>query len=103
MFQYLPALPPPAATRHAEVTDNMRISPNPTSGKALISFDEAKEIEMIEIFDLTGRLVQKIEGGKIDKAGKHIYVNGLPNGIYNVNAITTSGMLYQTKLIIKLR
>ncbi|WP_296381774.1 PKD domain-containing protein [Winogradskyella sp.] len=100
LIQYLSAVPPSEA-RHVEVVDSMKISPNPSSGKALISFEDAKEIEVIEIFDLTGRLVQQIKGGKIDKDGKQIYVYGLPNGIYNIKAIETSGLLHQAKLIIK--
>lgn len=100
LIQYLPALTP-AEIRNAVTKDEMRISPNPSSGKTLLSFEEAKDIEAIEIFDLTGRLVQQIKGGKIDKDGKQIFVYGLPNGIYNIKAIANSGMLYQAKLIIK--
>ena len=100
LIQYLPPTAPPA-TRSVESANTMRISPNPSSGAALVSFRDVTEIEVIDIFDLTGRRVQHIKGGTIDKEGKQIHVYGLPQGIYNVIAISTSGKSYQKKLIIK--
>ncbi|MFC0604287.1 PKD domain-containing protein [Winogradskyella pulchriflava] len=100
LIQYLQPTVPPSA-RTVEPANTMRISPNPSSGRALVSFNDVTEVEMIEIFDLTGRKVQEIKGGKIDKEGKRISVHALPQGIYNVIATTNSGEKHQTKLIIK--
>jgi PKD repeat protein len=101
LIQYLPPAVPPATGRIVEDLNSMQISPNPSSGRALVSFSELTDIQAIAIYDLSGRRVQDIRGGKIDKEGKRISVHGLPQGIYTVIATTTSGKQYQEKLIVK--
>ncbi|WP_405570124.1 immunoglobulin-like domain-containing protein [Winogradskyella sp. Asnod2-B02-A] len=98
LIQYLPeAYQVPL--RPENISDLMKLSPNPTSGYAWLSFEEVTEIESIEIYDLTGRMVKRFNGGKIDKEGKQISVQGLPNGVYTVKASSSKGELYQKKLI----
>lgn len=101
LIQYLPPTLPPVAEFTSQPINNMKITPNPSSGSAKISFNETTEIVSIEIYDLTGRRMQEIKGGSIDKDGKLIYVYSLPQGIYSVKALTISGDIYQEKLIIK--
>ncbi|MBU2920708.1 T9SS type A sorting domain-containing protein [Winogradskyella psychrotolerans] len=98
LIQYLPEASE-VPLRPENTTDLMRLSPNPTSGYTLLSFEVVTAIEFIEIHDLTGRLMSRVKGGEIDKEGKQISVQGLPNGIYTVKAMSTTGTLYQKKLI----
>tara|TARA_R110002111_G_scaffold296_1_gene2761 strand:- start:15459 stop:20003 length:4545 start_codon:yes stop_codon:yes gene_type:complete len=98
LIQYLPEAPQ-VPLRPENMSDLMKLSPNPTSGYAWLSFEEVTEIESIEIYDLTGRMVKRFNGGEIDKKGKQISVQGLPNGVYTVKASTSKGELYQKKLI----
>ncbi|MBU2920707.1 DUF5011 domain-containing protein [Winogradskyella psychrotolerans] len=98
LIQYLPEASQ-VPLRPENTTDLMRLSPNPTSGYTLLSFEVVTAIEFIEIHDLTGRLMSRVKGGEIDKEGKQISVQGLPNGIYTVKAMSTTGTLYQKKLI----
>ncbi|WP_370003352.1 PKD domain-containing protein, partial [Winogradskyella sp.] len=99
LIQYLPPTVPPVANNTIEPANAMMIAPNPSTGKALISFKDLTEVEFIEIYDLTGRKVQHIRGGKIDKEGKQVYLYALPQGIYSVMATTSTGEKFQEKLI----
>ncbi len=80
--------------------NKMRIFPNPSYGETYLSFEVATGIKVIEIFDLAGRLVRRIEGDNIDKEGELIYIRALPDGVYILTAIDTSAIRYQEKLII---
>ena len=101
LIQYLTPTVPPVANSTIEPENSMVISPNPSKGKARISFKNPTEVEFIEIYDLTGRKVQHIKGGEIDKEGRQVYLYALPQGIYSVMATTSTGEKYQEKLIIK--
>ena len=101
LIQYLETSPSLSIPEiESQAINKMRVFPNPSSGEAYVSFEVTTGIKAIEIIDLAGRLVQHIKGGNIDKEGELIYIRALPDGVYILSAIDTSGIRYQEKLII---
>ncbi|WP_115818119.1 PKD domain-containing protein, partial [Winogradskyella eximia] len=99
LIQYLPASTNVTVLRNEKPVDIMKLSPNPATSNVTLSFTVTTEVEVIEVSDLTGRLVSRFKGGKIDKEGIQISVKGLPIGVYNVKATSTTGEIYPVKLI----
>ena len=90
------------ALRTASVVDNnLVVFPNPARDEAFIGFDSPTEVYFIQIFDITGRLVQQIDGGLIDSDGIPINIRELPIGVYFVRTTDNSGMRFQGKLLIE--
>jgi len=81
-------------------SNKFSITPNPTSVETSLSFELPTTIEIILIYDLSGRVVQRIEGGIIDDTGMPINVQELPVGVYLLKAKDKNGEEYQQKLLI---
>jgi Secretion system C-terminal sorting domain len=62
------------------ITNNVLVYPNPTSGLFQIQSQEA--FESLEVYDLTGKMVQKFKGNPSNQYN----VSELPNGIYQLAA-----------------
>lgn len=83
---------------------NLKISPNPTLGKAIISFTISREEEFsLDIYDIHGRIVSTIFSG-IANCGKHQFIldsNNLQmtSGVYFVGTKTISSF-HTYKLIV---
>ena len=92
-------LAPPVISRFLAI--NLTISPNPSSVEASLSFDLPTAVETIQVFDVTGRLIQTIKGGTIDEYGKLINVQELPTGLYFLRAQDDKGHQFQEQMIIK--
>jgi len=79
------------------VTNGVSIYPNPTNG--MFSIETTKtEKQTVQIFDVTGKLVltQVIQNGKTN-----IDASNLTNGVYNINIISSSGIVNQHLVITK--
>ncbi|MDM9632559.1 T9SS type A sorting domain-containing protein, partial [Robiginitalea aurantiaca] len=81
--------------------NNLVVFPNPANEEAYIGFEAPTEVYFIQIFDITGRLVQQIDGGLIDYNGIPLNIRELPIGVYFVRTTNNVGMRFQGKLIIE--
>jgi hypothetical protein len=83
---------------------NLKISPNPTLGTAIISFTISREEEFsLDIYDVHGRIVSTIFSG-IANCGKHQFIldsNNLQmtSGVYFVGTKTISSF-HTYKLVV---
>jgi hypothetical protein len=81
----------------------LELSPNPASDYVNVTLDAAAaEDAQIRIFDVTGREVSTIPLGMLSM-GEHeteLSTAGIPNGIYFVRVIATSGEVAATRLAI---
>jgi subtilisin family serine protease len=78
----------------------IKIYPNPTNGDLNIS-NERGDLNSIELFDLSGRLVNSINLQGRNKGVVQITLTDLADGIYIVKAIQENGQLLQSKLMIE--
>ncbi|MBP1630158.1 MAG: leucine-rich repeat protein [Bacteroidetes bacterium] len=82
-----------------EIDNNISVKlyPNPTNKKAILSIENGVEMTEVQIIDMYGKIVDmyKLEGGK---SQLEINVEGLAKGIYNICII--SGKDIQTKKLI---
>ncbi|MBU2902895.1 BspA family leucine-rich repeat surface protein [Maribacter dokdonensis] len=84
-----------------EPFNDLNIFPNPASIETILSFDQSTMVGEIQIFDVTGRLVQTIKGGPIDDRGLPISVRDMPEGVYFVKTTDTAGVEFQQKMLIQ--
>ena len=74
----------------------LTIAPNPVSGMVTISATD--EIEQLEIYDITGRLIKS----QISTSEKITFNTGiLPHGIYMVQARLKEGGVQRGKLVVE--
>lgn len=91
------------AAEESEVTTGLTISPNPTSGFAVISYISAiNEFISVEIFTTEGQKMQESE--KLwQPSGSNqtiVYTNHLPNGSYVVNVISGKRIIASGRLLV---
>ncbi|WP_282050569.1 BspA family leucine-rich repeat surface protein [Maribacter aquivivus] len=84
-----------------EPLNSLTISPNPANIETTLSFDQPTTVGTIQIFDVTGRLVQTINGGLIDERGSPVNVQEMPDGVYFVKTTDTSGTEFQQQMLIQ--
>jgi len=78
----------------------MMLSPNPTNAEVDVEFEEPSQMRMIQIFDMTGRLVkQKQLAGGQDVFSIPVY--DLPIGTYIVRSTNDNGLISQQKMVIQ--
>jgi Secretion system C-terminal sorting domain/Carbohydrate binding domain len=75
-----------SGTTEIIINNNVLVYPNPTSGAFQISSPEV--FESLEVYDLTGKMMQKFKGN----ANNQYDVSGLPNGIYQLAARSKEGI-----------
>lgn len=68
--------------------------PNPVKGQMTLSFVEGIEPESVELYDLSGRLVNTKRDGL-----ESIDMSAMPAGVYVIRVITTDGMSYHNRVI----
>lgn len=101
LIQYLQVSPNLSLSEfESEAQNKMKLFPNPSSNETFISFGSVKTIEVIEIFDLGGRLVRRIRGNNREMESKRINIQGLSEGVYYITAIDNSGIRHQEKFIV---
>ena len=79
----------------------MTLVPNPANIETTLSFNQTTTIDEIQIFDVSGKLVQTITGGMIDKRGAPVNVQEMPEGIYFVKTIDDTGVVFYKKMWIQ--
>jgi subtilisin family serine protease len=82
----------------------LNVYPNPFNPTTTIRFSvEARHASLLQVFDITGRLVETIENDKL-LPGEHAYTwdaSGLSSGIYFVQLKTPSGRITQKITYLK--
>uniref|UniRef100_UPI003F5CD2AA T9SS type A sorting domain-containing protein n=1 Tax=Maribacter litoralis TaxID=2059726 RepID=UPI003F5CD2AA len=81
--------------------NDLKIYPNPANIETTLSFDQPTTVGTIQIFDVTGRLVQTINGGLIDERGTPVNVQEMPDGVYFVKTTDSFGLEFQQKMLIQ--
>lgn len=76
---------------------NMRLVPNPTSGKVTVQLPQNISTGTLYVFDASGKMVLKI---KEVKNGETIGTSRLPRGTYTVR-VKADGQMFSDKLIVK--
>ena len=76
----------------------VNLAPNPAKEETVISYDGLEENSFVEIYDLTGRLINNYE---LLNASGNLLVNtsSLPSGIYIVVIKSNNYNIFQQKLI----
>jgi len=100
LIQYLPGSSITSRTI-GELDNDMIIYPNPVVDETSIIFDRPTTVGTIQIFDVTGRLVQTINGGLIDERGTPVNVQEMPDGVYFVKTTDSFGLEFQQKMLIQ--
>ncbi|MEM9050734.1 MAG: T9SS type A sorting domain-containing protein [Bacteroidota bacterium] len=77
--------------------------PNPTSGQSQVQFSIGEESDvMLEVFDLSGRMINRIYAGFATSSNEHRFDfdgSNLPNGVY-VYRLTTENEVINEKFMI---
>ncbi len=71
------------------VLGNFNVYPNPSNGTIFVEVENIESIESINVTDLAGRIL--IQNQVVGQNRSAIDLEGLVNGIYSVNLITTEG------------
>jgi hypothetical protein len=85
-------------TEDPSSTENWSLSPNPTSGFAVVRWNEAtREESRLEVTDMGGRAIfsQKIPAGSDQM---EFDLSDYPSGVYNVRVISGTGV-FAKKLV----
>ena len=79
-----------------DATNNLQVYPNPNNGTFSIETNNSAE-QILQIFDVNGRLVltQTIKGKTI------ISANDLINGVYNINILSSEGVVNRRLIITR--
>ena len=80
--------------------NNLTLYPNPASISTTLGFDMPTQVERIQVFDVSGRLVKTIKGGLVDRNGTPIDVHELPTGTYYINTRDSSGQEFKQQMLI---
>ena len=78
-------------------TDPIVVYPNPVSNQVTVSMKDGGQLRQVLLYDMEGRLLQS---RKVDDSSVTLDVEGLPSGVYSVQARTEKGTT--TKRICKL-
>ncbi|HIN19743.1 MAG TPA: T9SS type A sorting domain-containing protein, partial [Candidatus Marinimicrobia bacterium] len=96
-----------SSINHNNILDEfliLNVYPNPFNPTTTIRFSvEARHASLLQVFDITGRLVETIENDKL-LPGEHAYTwdaSGLSSGIYFVQLKTPSGSITQKITYLK--
>ena len=86
----------------AKTLNQLSLYPNPAEVETSLRFDNPIQVESIQVFDVTGRLVRTIKGGLIGNQGTSIDVQELPDGIYFVKVRNSdNGEEFQQQMLIR--
>jgi len=78
------------------------LSPNPASDRIALEFETSIVLNMIFIYDLTGKLILSETAGDIQADGKYyLDVSDLPNGMYFVRTVDSIGISQQNSMLIE--
>ncbi len=85
----------------AGLTEPLAVSPNPTSGRAKVSFGlTSGTAAELQVFDRTGRAVTRSRALPTGGGRQELPLGSLPAGVYFVRLRLDSGDRYRTKLVV---
>jgi len=79
--------------QYEEINNNVLVYPNPATDRCILSIENYQNINYIEIFDIYGKSVEKIN---ISENSTSLDISGLASGIY---IVTDNNRSFQRKLI----
>jgi alpha-glucosidase (family GH31 glycosyl hydrolase) len=82
------------------VSDPVKIFPNPTNGMFLVTV-EVDSIIKVKIYDINGKPVNALVNGYDEGNGRRIELSGLPDGIYYLEVITDKGSYSRKVFLVK--
>ena len=86
-------------TKTVNELSNLSLFPNPNKGDFTLSFDSTSGDNIkIDVYDISGRIVQSKVYGKTNKFNENIRLNGIQSGMYLLNV--SDGLRRSTKKII---
>ena len=93
----------PFALRFVQKSTNiLSLSPNPASSDVDISFKGPAQVSDIQVFDVTGRLLQVIPANEVGPQGDYrMKVSDLPAGIYFLRTLDENGIPYQKQMAVE--
>ncbi len=80
-----------------------RAMPNPTIGDISIMYDpndDLSRIQSIKIYDALGTLIRSIAPASVQSGIVQINMSENDNGVYNLQTITTEGLIHNYPIII---
>jgi len=77
---------------------NFKVYPNPSNGTVFVELENIESVESINVTDLTGRIL--IQDQVVGQNRFAIDLEGLVNGIYSVNLITTDGTVSKKVILM---
>lgn len=78
------------------------IYPNPSVVSVIASFSTPVTLEVIQVFDIQGRLIRTYDANKVKEGnGYRLEVNDMPAGTYFIRTQDTEGLDYQKQLLIR--
>ena len=84
----------------AEDNRMLTVFPNPTNGNVEIVLPEKLAAFMVEVFDLSGKVVYKKGYGQLKTSKVSLNLSGLKAGVYIIN-LTDSKHLFTGKIVVK--
>jgi hypothetical protein len=80
---------------------NMKLHPNPTSGKVWVELNNSTTISKIEVFDIQGRLAMMVDGNEVKNRRSYLLdVISLNSGMYFVKVTNEDGNVTTMKLLV---
>lgn len=86
----------------AERANQMLVYPNPASSEAIIEFANSKEVTIIYLYDILGRVVGSYLGNEVARDNHYVLeLNTIPEGNYYVRSLDSDGTSYLKQIVIK--
>ena len=83
-------------------SNTAKLSPNPATTTATLSFEEPVQLMTIQIFDVTGRLIRTYTNTETLEGGVYtLDVKSIAPGTYFIKSQDVLGRFYQKQMIIK--
>ncbi len=83
-------------------TNTAKLSPNPASTTATLSFEKPAELITIQMFDVMGRLVKTYNSTEVSADGVYsLDVKSLSPGTYFIKSQSATGQVFQKQMVIK--
>ncbi|KQC29410.1 PKD domain-containing protein [Flagellimonas eckloniae] len=82
------------------VANALKIYPNPASESATMDFEVPTQVQEFLIFDITGKLVKRVEIDVSDD-NYQLSVYDLPVGTYHVRTTDVNGVVFREQMVVK--
>ncbi len=88
-------------TQKTKEEKSLTMFPNPTSDDFTVSVESEADLESLEVYDMKGTLVKRINGSGIDEQAERVSVTDMCNGVYVVNAKFSDGEITSDRIVVQ--